>query len=168
MLRLPKEKRHLFKSPFGTLYPDIADVVPLIRGRIVYAVGDVVTYRLIQQGIVPDIAIIDGYSMRVPCSREPVAFERSIRVTNPPGTLSDELMRELNYAVAEPPVMIFVVGEEDLAVIPLVIAAPEGAVILYGQPRQGVVLRVVDAAAKQEARQLLSVFIREPEETERC
>jgi uncharacterized protein (UPF0218 family) len=33
--------------------------------------------------------------------------------------------------------VIFVDGEEDLAVIPLVIAAPDGAAILYGQPGKG-------------------------------
>jgi uncharacterized protein (UPF0218 family) len=161
MLRLPKDKRYLFKTPFGKLFPEIADVLPFIRGHPVYTVGDVVTHRLIQQGIIPDIAIIDGYSMRVPCHRGPAGFDHCIRVRNPPATLTDELIRELDNAVAHPPVLIYIEGEEDLAVIPLVIAAPEGATILYGQPHQGVVLRTVDAAAKDEARRLLSVFIRE-------
>jgi uncharacterized protein (UPF0218 family) len=161
MLRLPEDKRHLFKAPFGKLFPEIADVLPFIRGHPVYTVGDVVTYRLIQQGIIPDIAIIDGYSMRLPCQWGPVEFDRCIRVRNPPATLTDELIQELDGAVAHPPVLIYVEGEEDLAVIPLVLAAPEGATILYGQPHQGVVLRTVDAAAKDEARRLLSVFIRE-------
>jgi GTP-dependent dephospho-CoA kinase len=161
MLRLPKDKRHLFKSPFGKLFPEIADVLPLIRGHPIYTVGDVVTHRLIQKGIVPDIAIIDGYSMRVPCQPGPEGFDHCIRVRNPPATITDELIGELDRAVAHPPVLIYVEGEEDLAVIPLVIAAPDGAVILYGQPHQGVVLRTVDTAAKNEARRLLSVFIRE-------
>jgi uncharacterized protein (UPF0218 family) len=161
MLRLPEDKRHLFKAPFGKLFPEIADILPFIRGHPVYTVGDVVTYRLIQQGIIPDIAIIDGYSMRLPCQWGPVEFDRCIRVRNPPATLTDELIQELDGAVAHPPVLIYVEGEEDLAVIPLVLAAPEGATILYGQPHKGVVLRTVDAAAKDEARRLLSVFIRE-------
>jgi hypothetical protein len=161
MLRLPEDKRHLFKSPFGKLFPEITGVLPFIRGHPVYTVGDVVTHRLIQQGIIPDIAIIDGYSMRVPCQRRPEGFDRCIRVRNPPATITDELIRELDRAVAHPPVLIYVEGEEDLAVIPLVIAAPDGAMILYGQPQQGVVLRTVDAAAKTEARSLLSVFVRE-------
>ena len=50
MLYLPEEKRKYFKAPFGTLYPDISDVLPLIRGSLVYSVGDVVTYRLIENG----------------------------------------------------------------------------------------------------------------------
>jgi uncharacterized protein (UPF0218 family) len=161
MLRLPEDKRHLFKLPFGKLFPEITEVLPFIRGHPVYTVGDVVTHRLIFQGIIPDIAIIDGYSMRVPCQRGPEGFDHCIRVRNPPGTITDELIRELDHAVLHPPVLIYVEGEEDLAVIPLVIAAPDGAMILYGQPHQGVVLRTVGAAAKTEARSLLSVFIRE-------
>jgi GTP-dependent dephospho-CoA kinase len=161
MLRLPENKRHLFKSPFGKLFPEISDVLPFIRGHPVYTVGDVVTHRLIQHGIIPDVAIIDGYSMRVPCQRGPEGFDRCIRVRNPPGTITDELIRELDSAVSHPPVLIYVEGEEDLAVIPLVIAAPEGVMILYGQPHEGVVLRTVDTAAKNEARSLLSVFSRE-------
>ena len=39
------------------------------------------------------------------------------------------------------PVTVLVDGEEDLAVIPLVMAATDGAIVLYGQPHQGVVLR---------------------------
>ena len=54
-------------------------------------------------------------------------------------------------------------GEEDLAVIPLVIAAPDGAIVLYGQPHQGVVLRTVDCAAKETACNFLSHFIRSDE-----
>jgi len=41
-----------------------------------------------------------------------------------------------------------------------VIAAPDGAIVLYGQPHQGVVLRTVNLAAKETARHLLSHFIR--------
>jgi len=35
-------------------------------------------------------------------------------------------------------------GEEDLAVIPCVLMAPEGSLILYGQPGEGVVLVETD------------------------
>jgi hypothetical protein len=50
-------------------------------------------------------------------------------------------------------------GEEDLAVIPLVLAAPTGALVLYGQPGEGVVLRCVDREARKAARTFLSRFI---------
>jgi hypothetical protein len=69
-------------------------------------------------------------------------------------------MRALGQAIARTPVTIVVDGEEDLAVIPLVLAAPDGAIVLYGQPHKGVVLRTVDARAKAAARELMKHFIR--------
>jgi len=81
-------------------------------------------------------------------------------VKNPAGTLTDDLIHALDHAVMHPPVTVIVDGEEDLAVIPLVIAAPYGAIVLYGQPHQGVVVRIVNPEAKETARNLLSHFIR--------
>jgi uncharacterized protein (UPF0218 family) len=40
-----------------------------------------------------------------------------------------------------------------------VIRAPDKSVIIYGQPKQGVVVRFVDKSAKQDAEVLLSHFI---------
>jgi uncharacterized protein (UPF0218 family) len=80
-------------------------------------------------------------------------------VKNPAGTLTDDLIRALDRAIMHPPVTVIVDGEEDLAVIPLVIAAPNGAIVLYGQPHQGVVLRKVNREAKETARHFLTHFI---------
>ena len=71
-----------------------------------------------------------------------------------------QLVDALTYAVDHTPVTIIVDGEEDLAVIPLVIAAPLASVVLYGQPNEGVVLRVIDDRAKAAARNLLGQFAR--------
>jgi len=160
MLVLPEEHRKLFKDPFGELHPDMDSVIPLIANRIVYAVGDVVTHNLQKKGIIPAIAVVDGQTMRMPCSRMPAMTGNCIRVENPPGTITDELTRAIGEAVTSTPVTIFVDGEEDLAVIPLVLAAPDGTIVLYGQPHKGVVLRRVNAEAKSAARALMKHFIR--------
>ncbi|MDV2480815.1 DUF359 domain-containing protein [Methanoculleus sp. Wushi-C6] len=161
MLRLPEAHRDLFKKPFGTLYGSIGELLPRLEGRAVYAVGDVVTHNLLEAGVVPDIAIIDGYTMRSPCTRSPLLQARRLTAKNPPGTITDALAEAIGDLVRNPPGAIFVDGEEDLAVIPLVLAAPPGAAILYGQPGEGVVLRIVDEAAKREAVSMLEVFVRE-------
>lgn len=163
MLILPEKRRQFFKVPFGILYPDIADIIPHIKGKQVYTVGDVVTHRLLQQGITPTIAIIDGHSMRSPCDRSPALYDLCIRVKNPPGSLSNELMEGMKEALTHPQAMIYVDGEEDLAVIPLVIASNEGSIILYGQPGEGVVFCTVDREAKNKARDMLTYFINNPE-----
>jgi len=160
MLRLPDEFRDLFKRPFGILFKTIDEVIPHLSGRPVYTVGDVVTDTLLSCGIYPDIAVIDGYTMRSPFLKTPLYVgARNIKVTNPAGMITSELILGLDDAVSDTPALVFVDGEEDLAVIPLVLAAEEGAVILYGQPDEGVVMRIVDDEARMEARKLLSVFV---------
>ncbi len=158
MLVLPPGKRHFFKIPFGTLHTGIAEILPLIAGRTVYTVGDIVTENLIEAGITPALAIIDGHSMRSPTNRPPPLFSKRFYARNPPGTLTMELLEALSEAVKEPEALIIVEGEEDLAVIPLVIAAPDGVIILYGQPGEGVVLNEVDERAKEKAAEMLSYF----------
>jgi hypothetical protein len=160
MFMLPNESRQLFKDPFGTLHRDIGTVLPELTGRTVYSVGDVVTHSLQKNGITPAIAVVDGQTMRSPCTKMPEISGSCIRVKNPPGTITDELIGALAHAVDHTPVTILVDGEEDLAVIPLVIAAPLSSVVIYGQPNEGVVLRVIDDHAKTAARRLLSQFTR--------
>ena len=158
MLTLPEEHRKLFKEPFGDLHRNIHEILPLLANQIVYSVGDVVTHNLQNAGITPDVAIIDGFTMRSPCSTQPSPKGSCIRVKNPAGTLTEDLIHAVNNAIASPPVTIVVEGEEDLAVIPVVMAAPLGAIVLYGQPHKGVVLRRVTPEAKLVARQFLERF----------
>jgi len=160
MLILPEEHRRLFKEPFGVLYQSMDEVVPLIKGKDVYTVGDVVTHNLQKKGITPTVAVVDGYTMRSPCNRMPAVHGECIQVKNPAGTITDELVCALERAVRNPPSTIVVDGEEDLAVIPLVLTAHDGAIVLYGQPHKGVVLRTVDSEARTTAQRFLSHFTR--------
>ena len=160
MLTLPEKSRHFFKEPFGRLFSDISEAIPHIAGRTTYAVGDVVTHNLIKNGIAPAVAIVDGHTMRSPCRKNPPVTGRHTRVKNPAGSLTDELVAGIRDALQDPPATIDVNGEEDLAVIPLVIEAPPGSVVLYGQPHRGVVLCPVDTGTKAKAAELLSHFIR--------
>jgi uncharacterized protein (UPF0218 family) len=51
---------------------------------------------------------------------------------------------------------VVVDGEEDLATLPALVAAPTGASIVYGQPGEGMVLVEVDLTSTDRARDLLS------------
>jgi uncharacterized protein (UPF0218 family) len=160
MFRLPEEHRHKFRTPFGVLYPEISEVIPLLEGRTVYTVGDVVTSSLIDIGFSPEIAIIDGHTMREPCRHTPILLAPRIHVKNPPGVITDELIESIRHAVRDAPMVIIVKGEEDLAVIPLVIIAPVGGIVLYGQPGKGVVVKEITPDAKKQAQHMLALFTR--------
>jgi len=162
MLRLPERHRSAFREPFGTLFPSLGEALVHLDGRFICTVGDVVTYHAVARGVDVRVAIIDGYSMREPCRKTPVLpGARRLTAKNPPGTITADLTAAIDDALARPPALIFVEGEEDLAVIPLALAAPDGAQILYGQPGEGVVLREIDTDARKDARRLLSCFVQE-------
>jgi uncharacterized protein (UPF0218 family) len=159
MLTLPEELRSAFKEPFGTLYTDAGSLLSDV-GRPIIAVGDVVTYHLREAGHVPAVAVVDGRTKREAVDaeiREALADPDHRRgVENPPGALSESLLSTLAAAVdADEPITIVVDGEEDLAALPAVLAAPLGATVVYGQPDEGMVAIEVTEAAKAEMRSLL-------------
>ena len=157
---LPETERDKFKEPFGVLFPDIVKALEYLGDAHVYAVGDVVTRNLRRKGIVPDISVIDGNTMREPCLCTPLLPVKRIEVKNPAGYITEELISALRAGVDNPPALVHVDGEEDLAVIPLVMMLPLKSAVLYGQPGEGVVVRIVDSASKKRAQELFSLFVK--------
>ena len=159
MLRLPADLRGEFKEPFGPLYTD-AERLLADAGTPIVAVGDVVTYHLRRAGRVPDVAVIDGLTKRSAVGEEirrALSDPESRRdVVNPAGAITEALVAALRDSLAEDgPVTVVVDGEEDLATLPAVVAAPTGASVVYGQPDEGMVLVEVNEETKSEMRSLL-------------
>jgi len=159
VVRLPDELRAAFKEPLGPLYTD-ADELLSDGGEPLIAVGDIVTYHFERAGRRPDVALVDGRTKRHAVDdevRDAVdAGADRIEAANPAGTLTDELLIALRDAVArDGPTTIVVDGEEDLATLPAVLAAPEGATVVYGQPDRGMVAVDVTPETRAEFRDLL-------------
>ncbi|KTG30525.1 GTP-dependent dephospho-CoA kinase family protein [Haloferax profundi] len=166
MLTLPTALRAAFKEPFGPIYTEaealLADASSEETNAPLVAVGDVVTFYLRRAGRAPDVAVVDGKTKREAVGdeiRRAVETGRLVEVTNEPGTISRDLVAALVDALAaDEPTTLLVEGEEDLATLPAVLAAPLGSTIVYGQPNEGMVRVTVDEAAKTEMRDLLSQF----------
>ncbi|MFC7070022.1 GTP-dependent dephospho-CoA kinase family protein [Halobaculum lipolyticum] len=159
MLTLPDDLRGAFKDPMGPVYTDTERLLA-DAGDPIVAVGDVVTYHLRVAGRDPDVAVIDGKTEREAVGDEIAAVldgeNRRIEVENDPATLSRAMLEALAEAIADPdPVVIHVTGEEDLATVPALLVAPEGASVVYGQPGAGMVLVDVTSESKSRARELL-------------
>ncbi|WP_336134835.1 GTP-dependent dephospho-CoA kinase family protein [Natronomonas amylolytica] len=156
---LPEEMRHELKEPLGPVYTE-AEVLLAEATEPIIAVGDIVTYHLLTAGYQPDVALVDGKTKRERVEREVLdaidGFDHRIEVENPAGTLTEELLEALVDAIERPgTVVITVVGEEDLAALPAIVTAPDGASVVYGQPDEGMVLAVVDEGLRIECRNLL-------------
>ena len=159
VVRLPDELRAAFKEPLGPVYTDAEELLSE-AGEPLIAVGDIVTYHFERADRRPDVALIDGRTKRHAVDdevRDAVdAGADWIDATNPAGVLTDDLLTALRDAVArDDPTTIVVDGEEDLATLPAVLAAPEGATVVYGQPDQGMVAVDVTAETRAEFRDLL-------------
>jgi len=153
---LPSEARDAFKDPIGPVYTD-AERLLADAGRPIIAVGDVVTYHLVAAGHAPTVAVIDGRTEREAVSDEvseglPAA---DVSVASEPATVSRALLEALVTAIGgDGETVVEVDGEEDLAVVPAVLAAPAGASVVYGQPGEGMVLATVDADLREKMDEL--------------
>src|SRR3989304_4348459 len=65
-------------------------------------------------------------------------------LTGEPEESIPKLLRLIERALGRPEAVLFVEGEEDLLAIPCILEVPDGSLIIYGQPGQGIV--VVKAA----------------------
>lgn len=161
MKRLPEYLRETLRRPLGKLYKNVDEIPLTQKGRgLLVSVGDVTTAELVRRGILPDISIVDNRVMRGPVPEEIKKFlhttVRTIKVRNPPSTITSELMEALRE---KPPFRIEVEGEEDLAALACGVILPIGSLILYGQPHEGVVAVELTEEKKKEFLSIYEKFI---------
>ena len=162
---LSSKDAQLLKQPFGALIPDKQvtkqKIASMLKGASkVIGVGDATTERLVGFGIIPDVAVIDGKERRLKRSY-PADYEASeMRCANPAGSISKEAVKVLRDALkAQPPVRVFVDGEEDMLALPVFTMAPEGSAVLYGQPLEGLVVVKITPAKQKQAKDLMDKII---------
>ncbi len=76
-------------------------------------------------------------------------------VENPPGRITRKMAEAVRNALeGKVPAIIRVDGEEDLALMPCILFAPIGTVIVYGWPGVGMMAVTTDAMIKEKIRKL--------------
>ncbi|SMO32337.1 hypothetical protein SAMN06264867_10152 [Halorubrum cibi] len=169
IVTLPDSLRDAFKEPMGPVTTDADELLAAAAetreeygapDAPIVAVGDVVTYHLREAGRVPDVALVDGKTEREAVRTKisdalAAGDEKRVHVENPAATLTVALLERLVDALTDSdPVTIEVDGEEDLAALPAIIAAPDGSSVVYGQPGEGMVRVAVTPEARERAREL--------------
>lgn len=164
VLRLPEDLRKELKRPLGIVKKDFGEIVDFIREKNppkIVSVGDFVSSKLLEKGILPDVLVVDFKIERADAPQ--LVFKmlcdasyREVRVKNAAGTLNPELWDVLQRASGK--MRIIVEGEEDLATIPAVLTSPAGSLVLYGQPGEGTVIVEVTEEKKQEFKKILEKF----------
>ena len=78
---------------------------------------------------------------------------------NPAAEITSQSITVIKKAFTlQAPVRILVNGEEDLLVLPVCIHAPENAVVLYGQPNEGLVIVRITPEIRNKVQTLLDLM----------
>ena len=162
-LKLIQDLRREFQKPFGELFKDIKDSFKN-KNSLVITVGDVTTKTFNEKSLGQYISVIDFRVAREKkfSDIKELGFmgdEDIFRVDNPAGYITSDLFKkvaEILRSDIKDTIILQVNGEEDLAVLPLVLLAPLRAFIYYGQPGKGVVRVVVSEESKKKAYNLIS------------
>ena len=165
-MKLPEHLRDNFKVPLGSLIIDSQTSLERISreirpGSLLITVGDATSEKLMNLGFMPSLQIVDGRERRVkrgiPEARQPVL---TVRCDNPPGGITPECINAVRRCLeSDRPARIEVNGEEDLLVIPACMHAPEGSVVMYGQPNEGLVVVHVDSQVRNKTKSLMDLMI---------
>lgn len=137
----------------------------LLSAKKIVAIGDMTAFYLSKAAIVPDLAVVDNKTKRMPVPDHVVKSldhnnYKKIDVKNPPATLTKELIDLIRLSLSgDEKVKILVDGEEDLATLPAILYAPLGSVVVYGQPNEGSVLVDVNSEKKLQITEIMKRMI---------
>jgi hypothetical protein len=164
---LTPELRTKLKKPLGTLirgsFNDtmkrFSYLVKAEKPSCIISVGDTVSKNLAKNGFLPKLSIIDNKCMRRRTQSAWLETEKTLYVENPQATITEEAITAIQGALqGSQHVKIVVEGEEDLLTLIAIMYAPQNSFVLYGQPREGIVLVRVTEDKRAEAIKILEAM----------
>ena len=157
--RVPEDKREIFKERLGSELKE-SELINHKDKRMI-TVGDVVSLTMRRNGIRPILSVYDGYTERCEMTDFAALVEGEEKevVANPAGTITDELDDAVRNALtAGTTDLIRVEGEEDLALMPCILHAPEGTEIVYGWPGKGMMVITTDGTIRKRIEELWNMM----------
>ncbi|MFA5108047.1 MAG: DUF359 domain-containing protein [Candidatus Micrarchaeia archaeon] len=161
---MDKKLREKLACPFGEL-TDANSVIKRLEAQKnlhLSIVGDESLHKMLCLGVEPQIAIYDNRCMRksIPIEWkqkfEEFAIEKNVhKIKNPAGKITKELEATIKKCLQKGQSVIEIDGEEDLAALVLLANAREGMIILYGQPKRGMVWLEANMQKIKDAKKLM-------------
>jgi len=163
-MQFSDEELRLFKKPAGTLIKNEEissdSLSPYLKTPLIISVGDATTETLLSLGIVPSIQIVDGKEGRERRQLPEKGHAAEIKCTNPAGGISADAIGAVKKALSsEKPVRITVDGEEDLMGAVVLALAPNGSVMFYGQPLEGLVAVRINEESRNKFGEVINRII---------
>ncbi|MBN2150893.1 MAG: DUF359 domain-containing protein, partial [Candidatus Lokiarchaeota archaeon] len=116
--------------------PQVNEYLHHERPSFLGCCGDVISKNVFKTDFLPDLVVVDGMTQRRGYEAAfPQGYERR-DVPNATGGVSRAAWEAIALAIASGRRTVIEVtgGEEDLLLIPMVLLAPDGAIMAYGQP----------------------------------
>ena len=163
-LILPLGMRSVLQRPMGEVLRKIPKGFDSSK---IITIGDVTTQEFNRNNANQFLSIVDFLVQRQKKfnALSELGFtgsEETLKIKKPPGTINPELfkiVKKIFQAKNRKTKVILIKGEEDLSVLPVLLVAPLGFSIFYGQPGQGLVRVRVDEENKEKAYKLVDSFI---------
>jgi uncharacterized protein (UPF0218 family) len=164
---LPLTLRKKLKKPLGMLIrgsfeetvKKFKHIVDLEKPPNIISVGDIVSKNLVENGISPNLLIVDNRVMRKDVTPVPLKADVETHVKNPAGTITFEALNAIKEALkANRKTKIVVEGEEDLLALCAILYAPENSFVVYGQPREGMVVVKATKQKKEAVARILEAM----------
>lgn len=178
-LVLPQYLRKNLRQPLGKVFKNTKSLfqyLKKIKRLMMIAVGDIIVLELLKDGINPELKVIDLRTRRKEFSitnfQSRMNFLLPVlkkKYKNSPGTINVKTALKLKTLIStaflgQKPHLrgagewLVVDGEEDLLVLPAILFAPLGSLVLYGQMDLGVVVVEVAEEIKNKVKLLLEKF----------
>ena len=161
---LTQEQRAQLKMPLGTLlrgtFEQTLKEFRLIarekKPSMIISVGDALSRSLVENNIFPKVLVVDYKIMRESVSPLVIMGYETMTLRNNPGSISDDAWEIMASAIKHGnKIRVVVEGEEDLLTLVAVMEAPENTLVIYGQPREGMVVVEVTPQRKNQIKKIL-------------
>jgi hypothetical protein len=157
---LPVHLRDELRKPFGIpifgkkkeVFEKFKKILKEKKFKKIITVGDYCSMNLPSE-----IKIFDGKIKRRKIYPPPKFGGKTLRCSNPRGTIQKEAWPVLKKAIEENK-NVFVEGEEDLLAIPSVLLSEKNTAVIYGFPKKGICLIEVSPKIKKDFKELLRKF----------
>ena len=168
-LLLTDDLRRTLKHPLGELLTGppqettawLRRLVEEEKPPLIICVGDAVSKNVREAGVDAGVSVVDYKVMRQEIS--PWEYNGTIvfRVSNPAGTIEFAAWEALREAIERKNALLIVDGEEDLLALPAILLAPDGSLVVYGQPREGMVVVKASPEKKKEIQRIIELMTKE-------
>jgi pantetheine-phosphate adenylyltransferase len=159
-IQISQDLREALKLPLGDLLQNnvLHQLENILSDNFCVAVGDITALYCWQNKLPVSMFVFDNKEKRLAIEKSIKHFIPSsslLTCQNPAGNITVQLIESLKNALKNGN-NVQVEGEEDLAVLPLILMLPLESKILYGQPDEGIVVVNVSEERKEWIRKMLN------------